>query len=791
MIDKDSLQLDELDQKYEGIKKPDFENLRALNSLIQTLQQSGEESRRSEFDPVAATRRSAPSTRSLADLFTSYEGAPMASHAGRAEAGVKPADALSLAASQMGLSETGQRAAIQDYLTTGGANLDPATTAWCAAFVNSTLQQTGGQGTGSNMARSFLDWGQSVDQPQEGDVAVFSRGDPSGPYGHVGFFKGYDDQGNVLVLGGNQGDAVSISPYPRESLLGFRRAGEAEPQKFAEGGLAELTQKYDRGGEVPKPERGEPETSSLTGFPEIDRMIVALGNVNQMFNPVEAIGESMDASKRMLAPDTPAMDRVVALGDMLSGVGGVVAPVATAARAGTPAAAALMESLLGGSPATTAMGDTAKDIGRTIVERAEAARDIAPVMYADAIGTARALASGDLEFMRGRGLPQDAIGVGADIVRKPGERFIISGSDYFDPAMGDAGRARDPAMFSPFSSTKHGTAPSEFFVAGTDLGGLERPTIVSPSEIQKLYDRIYFATGDRTSNRRSIEEINDIILRDPKITFGGPEYMDQLRAWASEPNAMTAKANALQEMPEGLRALLAYMPMGERSGDFSDHMAQTYGAATKVQMGGNMAPALREISKIDRLIAEKFPNLEGVPSVASEEFPIWLSSLKGGQKAKIVKAFDQADFKGFGMPDVSAVRFAITNPDLVNSDALSVGYRMSEPDASRGIVRSAEHPSYGAYLPMAEGTTNMSLGYELPWWIGARDTALPKIKPGGPTYALPKDIKSYMGNPQLYQNIDNRWVDESSTYGDLLASEGKQGATDYALGLLEKNWRGR
>ena len=246
-----SVSLEDLDQKYEGIKKPDFENLRALNSLIQTLQQSAEESRRSEFDPVAATRRRAPSTRSLADLFTSYEDAPMASladlftsyedapmasHAGRVEAGAKPADALSLAASQMGLSETGQRAAIQDYLTTGGANLDPATTAWCAAFVNSTLQQTGVQGTGSNMARSFLDWGQSVDQPQEGDLAVFSRGDPSGPYGHVGFFKGYDDQGNVLVLGGNQGDAVSISPYPRESLLGFRRAGEAEPQKFAEGG---------------------------------------------------------------------------------------------------------------------------------------------------------------------------------------------------------------------------------------------------------------------------------------------------------------------------------------------------------------------------------------------------------------------------------------------------------------------------------------------------------------------------------------------------------------------------
>lgn len=139
--------------------------------------------------------------------------------------------ALSLAASQMGFSERDQKAALQDYLTTGGANLDPAVTAWCAAFVNASLQQIGIQGTGSNMARSFMDWGQPVTQPQEGDVAVFSRGDPSGPYGHVGFFKGYDDQGNILVLGGNQGDAVSISPYSPDRLLGFRRAGESMAQQ--------------------------------------------------------------------------------------------------------------------------------------------------------------------------------------------------------------------------------------------------------------------------------------------------------------------------------------------------------------------------------------------------------------------------------------------------------------------------------------------------------------------------------------------------------------------------------
>ncbi len=134
------------------------------------------------------------------------------------------ADPFQLAASQLGLNENDQRAAIQDYLTTGGVNLDPATTAWCAAFVGATLKQSGMEGTGSNMARSYLNWGQEVKDPQRGDVAVFSRGDPNGPYGHVGFFDGYNEDGTIRVLGGNQGDSVSYANYGADSLLGFRRA---------------------------------------------------------------------------------------------------------------------------------------------------------------------------------------------------------------------------------------------------------------------------------------------------------------------------------------------------------------------------------------------------------------------------------------------------------------------------------------------------------------------------------------------------------------------------------------
>jgi uncharacterized protein (TIGR02594 family) len=133
-------------------------------------------------------------------------------------------DPYAIASKLLGKGEVPDQAAIQDFLQTGGVNLDPVTTAWCAAFVNASLKQSGMEGTGKLNARSFMDWGQPVDQPQRGDVAVFSRGDPASGQGHVGFFDGYNDDGTIRVLGGNQGDKVSVSAYTQDKLLGFRRA---------------------------------------------------------------------------------------------------------------------------------------------------------------------------------------------------------------------------------------------------------------------------------------------------------------------------------------------------------------------------------------------------------------------------------------------------------------------------------------------------------------------------------------------------------------------------------------
>jgi len=92
-------------------------------------------------------------------------------------------------------------------------------TPWCAGFVGGVLESAGLRSSRSAAARSYLQWGRALASPRPGCIVVFERGPK---FGHVGFVAGADRAGNLLVLGGNQGDTVSISPFSRGRVLGFR-----------------------------------------------------------------------------------------------------------------------------------------------------------------------------------------------------------------------------------------------------------------------------------------------------------------------------------------------------------------------------------------------------------------------------------------------------------------------------------------------------------------------------------------------------------------------------------------
>jgi len=115
------------------------------------------------------------------------------------------------------------RIAMYHQTTKGGAM--PDETAWCSSFVNFCVEQAGLRGTDSKWALSWHDqsWNDNVTaSPKEGDVVVFHRDGPSGSGGHVGFWISQSDD-KIRVLGGNQGNTISIANFPKDGMIGQTR----------------------------------------------------------------------------------------------------------------------------------------------------------------------------------------------------------------------------------------------------------------------------------------------------------------------------------------------------------------------------------------------------------------------------------------------------------------------------------------------------------------------------------------------------------------------------------------
>ncbi len=92
---------------------------------------------------------------------------------------------------------------------------------WCSSFVHWCLGQVGVAGTGSALARSWLDWGEALEAPRPGCIAVLWRDTPDSWRGHVGFYLRHDAQ-LVWLLGGNQLGSVCENAYPLECVMAYR-----------------------------------------------------------------------------------------------------------------------------------------------------------------------------------------------------------------------------------------------------------------------------------------------------------------------------------------------------------------------------------------------------------------------------------------------------------------------------------------------------------------------------------------------------------------------------------------
>lgn len=91
-------------------------------------------------------------------------------------------------------------------------------TPWCGTFVAHCCR-VAGRGLPQHWyrAKAWADAGTRLQHPAYGCIVVFDR--KGG--GHVGFVVGQDSQGNLMVLGGNQGNKVSIAKFPRSRATAY------------------------------------------------------------------------------------------------------------------------------------------------------------------------------------------------------------------------------------------------------------------------------------------------------------------------------------------------------------------------------------------------------------------------------------------------------------------------------------------------------------------------------------------------------------------------------------------
>lgn len=92
-------------------------------------------------------------------------------------------------------------------------------TPWCGVFVAACFQEAELPYPKMYMrAKSYLEHGEKLDKPCLGCIVIFER--KGG--GHVGFAIGKNHAGKLIILGGNQGNQVSVLPFDMDRVLGYR-----------------------------------------------------------------------------------------------------------------------------------------------------------------------------------------------------------------------------------------------------------------------------------------------------------------------------------------------------------------------------------------------------------------------------------------------------------------------------------------------------------------------------------------------------------------------------------------
>jgi hypothetical protein len=304
--------------------------------------------------------------------------------------------------------------------------------------------------------------------------------------------------------------------------------------------------------------------------------------------------------------------------------------------------------------------------------------------------------------------------------------------------------------------------------------------IVAPSWLK---DKIITPlVGDPTSSGIIIKKIDDIPLNVPLKTRGGHGYIRETEGYANEGGLATATANRVKKLAEHFdtdQIFGTHTKMGPQSGDFSHHI---WGALARMmpeaKMTGEAKAALDEAIKAKIAAIPRSEAMEKVgehydwpkwAGVGSRDLERHLASQPDAYRKAFINAVEAQRGKIEGVPDVLAVRYATTDPELLYAPAGASGLSMTR---LTGDVVPGSHPDFTRHLT---GEGNVSLGkpyrQELmfPDIVERFDTQQPPHRWGRKMYMPPPG--SVHG-----QKITDRWINDFGRYQEGVEQMGELAA---------------
>lgn len=98
-------------------------------------------------------------------------------------------------------------------------------TPWCASFVSWVMTRAGYASASTSSASAWKKWGVEAGKPVIGAVAVIDWGLHKPAWkgkGHVGFVVGRTSNGRIVLLGGNQSNAVNYTAVAKKHIVAYR-----------------------------------------------------------------------------------------------------------------------------------------------------------------------------------------------------------------------------------------------------------------------------------------------------------------------------------------------------------------------------------------------------------------------------------------------------------------------------------------------------------------------------------------------------------------------------------------